>query len=719
MGKKRIVRDIQNRIFFPISLEDGGSVKKKKSAESAGLNLNKKNSGSGKKEIDTIKSKKGEKKYLYLCRSEENKKNPWMEVSKFAVPGIIILLVINLVNVYYRGVTIKDTVVSAAYSGYEDLLTGGELAAGTNFLDAEKTFTEANKNFDYAIRTLSFLQGNEEAFYGTADTIQTAKNLLEAARSISKAGKDFSRGIENMRHLPELFVEENQTPNADTQKQSLTDKLKEDLVFIENAAAALSDAKNYLNKVRINVLPEDLKEKFNTVKEALDAVIQLTDKARKQMPALLTMLGDRYPHRYLILLQNDSEVRPTGGFIGSYIIADLNDGYLTKLDFHDVYESDGQLQEYIEPPEDIARVSDTWRMRDSNYSPDFSISGEKAAWFLQKEKGPSVDSVIAINQSFVKDLLQITGPIQVEGLSKSIDEENFQYILSYIIESKVSASSPKNILGRFVESFQNRFAQIEDYERIFRAIIDGFSSKKILVYSRYENVEALLDEFGITGKITKTAESDDYLNVIVVSIGGNKSDYFIRQTIGHYSQIQTDGTVINEIVLTRQHTWAEKDEAAVRRMINSFGYYDISPVIMDILGKGINKSFIKVYVPAGSELLESSNVKMEDITVKYDEETEKTYFLFELEVLPFDKEVVTLKYRLPKKLRLSPVDTYKLFIQRQAGGLPSLFEKKITLQGGLEIPVQHPSTFIKDEFGDPVYANKLDKDLFLSALVVK
>lgn len=719
MGKKRIVRDIQNRIFFPISLEDGSSPKKKKTTRSAALNLNKKNAGSGKKEFDSIKNPKGEKKYLYLCKNEENKKNRLWEVSKFAIPGIIILLIINMVNVYYRGITVKDTVVSAAYSGYENLMTGGELAVGTNFLDAEKTFTEANENFEYAIQTLSFLQGNEEAFYGTADAVQTAKNLLEAARSISKAGKDFSQGIEDMRHLPELFVQENRSPNTDTERQSLTDKLKEDLVYIESAAEALTDAKNYLEKVRINVLPEDLREKFSTVKDALDEIIKLTDKARNQIPALLTMLGDRYPHRYLILLQNDSEVRPTGGFIGSYIIADLNDGYLTKLDFHDVYESDGQLQEYIEPPEDIARVSDNWRMRDSNYSPDFSISAEKAAWFLQKEKGPSVDSVIAINQSFIKNLMEITGPIQVEGLSRSIDSENFQYILSYVIESKLSGSSPKDILGSFVSSFQERFAQIEDYEKIFKAIIDGFSSGQILIYSRYENVEALLDEFGITGRITKTSEGDDYLNVINVSIGGNKSDFFIRQTIGHYGQIALDGTITDELILTRQHTWTDKDEAAVRRIINGFGYYDISPIVLDILGRGINKSFVKVYVPAGSELLESSNVKMEDITVKYDEEINKTYFLFELEVLPFDKEVVTLKYRLPKKLRISPANTYRLFVQRQAGGLPSLFEKKIVLQGGLEIPLLHPSTFIKDEFGDPVYANQLDKDLFLSALVVK
>ena len=724
MGKKRIVRDVQNRIFFPISLEDGNNKKGKRKEVMSTLDLNdyngkRKSRSLRKREIDSIKKTGEEKKFLYLCGSEENKKNPRMEVIKFAIPGIIILLVINMVNVYYRGINIKDTVVSAAYGGYEELIAGGELAMGTNFLDAEKTFSEANRNFEYAIRTLSFLQGNEEAFYGTVDALQTANSLLEAARSVSKAGKDFSLGIENMRHLPEFFVKENQTAAAKTGKHSLTDKLKEDLAHMENASTYLGEAKTHLLKVKVNVLPKEMREKFIAAKDALDTVILLAEKAERQIPAILTMLGDRYMHRYLILLQNDSEVRPTGGFIGSYIIADLNDGYLTKLDFRDVYESDGQLHEYIEPPEDIARVSDTWRMRDSNYSPDFSISAEKAAWFLQKEKGPSVDTVIAINQSFIKELLQITGPVRVEGLNKNIDAENFQFILSYIIESKLSASSPKDILGEFVSSFQEKIGAINDYEKLFKAIIDGFGSKKILVYSRYENVQSLLGEFGITGKTIDTAEGEDYLNVIIVSIGGNKSDYFVRQTIGHYSLIQHDGTVINELILTRQHTWTDKDESAVRRIINGFGYKEITPVVMDILGRGINKSFIKVYVPAGSELLESSNIKKENITVKYDEEINKTYFLFELEVLPFDKEVVAIKYRLPKKLKLYPVDAYKLFVQRQAGGLPSLFEKKITLQGGLEIVSQHPANFIRDEFGDGVYANKLDKDLFISALVVK
>lgn len=104
---------------------------------------------------------------------------------------------------------------------------------------------------------------------------------------------------------------------------------------------------------------------------------------------MLELLGDRYPERYLVLLQNDSEARPTGGFIGSFMIVDINDGYITKMDFHDVYEFDGQLSEDIPAPEDIAKISKNWRLRDSNYSPISPYPPRKPPGSCRKRRVPA------------------------------------------------------------------------------------------------------------------------------------------------------------------------------------------------------------------------------------------------------------------------------------------------------------------------------------------
>src|SRR3990167_4553646 len=73
--------------------------------------------------------------------------------------------------------------------------------------------------------------------------------------------------------------------------------------------------------------------------------------------------------RYLILLQNQMELRPTGGFLGSYAVAKIKNGKLVDVSVQDIYEPDGRVTEHIEPPEPIQEAFQlgTLRLRDANW----------------------------------------------------------------------------------------------------------------------------------------------------------------------------------------------------------------------------------------------------------------------------------------------------------------------------------------------------------------
>lgn len=725
---RRIVRDLDKKGPKTISLKkektalsyDPAAFKIVISNQKNVVRLDKK-----KKKIQDIASnQKPDRIYFFHIDSEDEKKDRrFSDLIRLSTAGVLILLVINLINVYHKGINLTNDVIASAYTGYQGLIQAKTEAENANFGAAEQTFGAATKNFDTALENISFLRTNQDYFLTKERTVESVEGLLDAAKSVSLAGGDFSRGIENLRQLPALFIQENINAASNTNqtgKKSLTELLKEDLQFLDRAAVELEMAQESLSQVSPNVLPPTFRERLNSTKETLANILKSLNEARSKIPAFLDLLGDRYPHRYLILLQNDTEARPTGGFIGSYLIVDLNDGYITKMDFHDVYELDGQLFEKITPPEDIAMVSDTWKMRDSNYSPDFAISAEKAAWFLQKQKGPSVDTVIAINQSFISDLLNLTGPLSISSLKAPLTADNFQIVLSYIIESKLTGlENPKEVLEELIPAFKKKLFSEVSLDRVLFAFIEGYEQKKILLYSRNEKIQKLFDEFGMTGRVIRTKPGEDYLNVTVTSIGGNKSDRYMNQDIAHNTLISSDGKIMDEVSITRRHTWDEKDMEEWKNILKQFGYSDFTDTVLNILGRTNNKAFIKVYVPKGSQLKDVMGMEKSQIMLRTDDEINKDYFMFIMDIMPTTTEKITLTYELPDHLNISPADTYKFFAQSQPAFRHSYLEKRVYFKPGLKSQKEHPSSLKKEEDGSLYYAGGFDSNLYLSTLVAK
>lgn len=646
------------------------------------------------------------------------------ETIRMAAAGVLMLFMINLVNVYQRGIVVKDSVVAAAAEGYEHLLAGIKKAQDDDFKNAEGAFSDAGKQFEAALRSINFLRDSQRSFFTREKTVDTVNGLLEAAKNLAQAGKDFSRGVENLKQLPEFFWAQNGRqifPRSNNDgKKSLTERLKDDLVFIDKATLEVETADKNLAKASPDVLPLNLKDRLLPIRNKVKDLLEILYTTQEKIPAVLNLLGDRYPHRYMILLQNDTEARPTGGFIGSYMLVDLNDGYITNMAFHDVYATDGLLKAEIPIPEDIAKISKYWRLRDSNYSPDFAISGEKAAWFLQKEQGPSVDSVIAINQSLLADLLAITGPLQLASLPAKLNQNNYRLVLSYLIESKIAGvENPKKVLDEFITAFRDKLFTSAKWQETLLALIQGYKQKKLLMYSRYEEVQKMFDQFGMSGRVIRTRGGEDYLNVVVTSIGGNKSDAYITQRLDHNTLIDNDGLLTDEISIVRRHDWTREEAEKWRTILREFGFEEISDALQDILGRGENRSNIKIYVPSGSILIAADGIEKEKVLRRHDAEIDKTYFMLELSVKPAEEKMVTLTYQLPEKLQMYPAATYKFFAQNQPGFRPSHLEKKLFIKPGLQSYRYYQAAFVKTEKNYLQYGGSFDQELYLSALVGK
>jgi hypothetical protein len=411
-------------------------------------------------------------------------------------------------------------------------------------------------------------------------------------------------------------------------------------------------------------------------------------------------------------------MRPTGGFIGSYALIDVKHGYLEKMETHDVYDLYGLGNTQIDPPEDFKLFTGNWRFRDSNYSPDFSLSAKKAMWFLEAESGVSVDTVIAINQGLLRDMLAITGPIQVGDFGK-LDSYNYDTVLSYVIESKMwGAEDPKHILKVFVPAFAKEIMNEKYLSRVSSKLLRALEQKHIMFYSKHDEVEELFDKLGISGKQYTLKEKEDYLSVINISSGGTKSDKFIEEKISHNTKIDEKGEIQNTVSITRTHLYDEKTLQKWKDILSVYGINNPEEYVLDILGRGRNRTTIRIYVPKGATLLSSSDP---DMKTTYDPELQKTYFTSTVEIFAGQSKELKFTYKLPFTLDFSNENmaVYRLIAEKMPGHPGQLFTKTLQKSDQITPVLFYPESFKEDNLGNLIYAKDLLYDRYFSALLKK
>jgi len=632
-------------------------------------------------------------------------------IYSFVAMALFVLFVFNLMQIGNKVFTIAGEVEANAFNGYENFVEGGKDAVDSNFGGAVQYFDSASYAFEQAKEQVWFL--GTQTQIGAKETLaDTAYSLLEAGENLSNAASYFTQGTSGLQEIPIKFLQNNALKDSVVNsKVSLTEKLKASLNLFELAYNEVNEANAKLANTPELILPTALKDRLNQL-------IGVLDELQKRVPAVLSMLGDRYPHRYLVLFQNNTESRPTGGFIGSFLIVDVNDGYITKADFHDVYDYDGQLNEHIPAPEEIAELTTNWRMRDSNFSPDFSVSAKQAAWFLEKEGGPGVDTVIAINQSLLGDLLSITGPIPVEGLEAQLDATNYNTVLTYIVESKLEGeTSPKKILDKVIPQLQQKLSDDAQFKNILAIITKEIQKKNIVGWSKDGNIQHFFSEIGMSAQVADLPNDEDYFSLSSINIGGNKSDLYLNTKITHETLIEKQGTINNIVTIEREHTWDPSVILKWRDQLSPFGYTDIPEWIQNILGRGNNKSVLKIYVPEGAELIDALGVEIADVKVGYEESVDKGYFYFTDEVAPQNMSRITLTYKLPYKLDLNTAGEYRLTVQKQPGLINDVkFVKRIIADPRVVNYRTYPEEIMYDK-GDVIkYETSLVSDQHFASL---
>jgi len=380
------------------------------------------------------------------------------------------------------------------------------------------------------------------------------------------------------------------------------------------------------------------------------------------LPELIGKNGRRV---YLVILQNNLQLRPTGGFIGSYGILTFDDGKLIDFDFQDVSSADSLFKGQVEPPPVIKNFlgEKNWYLKDANWDPDFTSSGRKIAWFFEKETGRQVDGVIAVNLYSAKRILEILGGVEIEAFSGAINAANIFEKAAYYSSSGFPGAQGKiDFFGEIAKAIMEKM-RADDFNNLkfLETLRTLLIKKEIFFYSNSEPILKLVNALNWDGSIPKESFCqnisggcfEDFVFPVEANLGPNRANFFVRRMINHSVSLSEEGNLSETLKINWQNL-----------------------SLSDAWPAGRYKNYLRILLPSGTNLesvmlndpadpnfwIQIPQDKIEVATI-----SGKLSFGFLLEIPAGSSRIVEVKYLSPFRIGPPGKTSYFLFVQKQSG----------------------------------------------------
>ncbi|HPT08081.1 MAG TPA: DUF4012 domain-containing protein [bacterium] len=553
--------------------------------------------------------------------------------------------------------------------------------AGQNFLMVDKKLGEID---EFLLFLSSFSKDKE------IKLASESKNIAKIGIYLASAGDNFSLAINS---LIAVFSEN------ETEKN-----FSDFYYYTKKTEADFKKANKYLKKIDEDVIPEEYRDQFKDIKEQADVLEKSLNGFLEVAPVLKDFLGIDHDRRYLVVFQNNTELRATGGFIGSYALIDLKKGQIKNIEIPagGSYDTEGGMKISVESPKPLHLVKSKWYFWDANWWPDWKLSAQNLMWFYEKSGGPSVDGVISLTPDVLADILEIIGPIDLtEKYGVVIDSNNFVDILQEIVEvigqpevyqnknlqtdilNRVASSSkelsstteevvsdglkrnePKKIIGDLMTIILEKTSSNLNKDfliKLSQVIEKNLNQKNILLYFTDPNIQLEVENRLWAGRMKET--SFDYLAVINSNVAGGKTDKFIKNDMTLNVEIEDDGSIVNTLTIKREHLGNKENLfSGIRNNDWMRIYTPLGSTLISATGfSSMDESSFKPtedFYEQNSFLANSENKAEIDLlsNTKIYQESSKTVFANWSILDPGQSEIIEIKYKLPYNFKTLFID---------------------------------------------------------------
>ncbi len=545
---------------------------------------------------------------------------------------------------------------------------------------------------------LAALQSELRPFYGLmrrlhwlpkiGGDVAAAPELLAMGVSFAELGDTLAGVFEPV--LPLLADRENLSGGSEELLAAAVAAMADSSADFERARQSFDAAMTQ----RAAIDADSLSPKTANLVNRLDSVLPLAQLALDFVPVAADLLGAEQSRTYLVVAQNDDELRATGGFLSSVGTLTLDGGKVITLTFEDSYAIDDYSQSYPEPPPPLTRymAAPIWVFRDANWSPDYPASVQAMLDLYHISRDTELDGVIVIDQVALQRIVAALEPLTVPGWDEAVTGKN----VIRLIRESWSPDDPefsgwnaewwqnrKNFVSNLVAAMRGRVEESPksvDWRKLIEASLQILDERHAQIWFANGAAQQVIEAQGWDGAI-RPAEGD-YLMVVDANLGFNKVNAVAETSLQY--RVDLSSLQMPTAVLTVTHR------------NNSRGTSPCNP--NPRYGKDYNEiinrcywNYLRVYTPLGSELLQAAPhaIPGEFVlggrdeparVVEWPAEAGKSVWGTFLLVPNGQKVETSFQYTLPVTITRETDEgwRYHLLLQKQAGTVNN--QARVTLQ---------------------------------------
>lgn len=483
---------------------------------------------------------------------------------------------------------------------------------------------------------------------------------------------------------------------AEDRIKLLIETLDKVMPVFDQIIADFETAERELAQINPNRYPENIKgqavrSRLTEVQSMAKSTITTLEEFRpvlEQLPDIAGGKGKR--KKYLVLFQNDNELRPTGGFLTAYAVIYIENGKVTPEKSDDIYELDKKFTKKIPIPEKLGKYLTTekyFHMRDMNTSPDFKTSMDLfySHYSTIKSEPDKIDGIIAVDTHVLTQLVSILGPVEIPGYGtfsaendKKCDCPQIVYALSEIITrpTPYMRVDRKGILGPMMQAILSKTysAGKQAWPKLFETAWVSLQGRHLQMYFMDEKAQQAAEAVNGAGRMLPPTNGEDFLGIVNANLGGAKSNLFVTYDVKQTISAPENGKISKTVEITYKNS-RKGDNCNLEA-----GLLCLNARLHD---------WTRLYLPKGAELVDAQGFNKAPGTYEEAGFTVVDGF-FNLE--PMSSAKLVIKYTVP----YTDTQTYRVKLWKQGGVSP--FTTLFDVAGGEEEVLVNTDTLFTAPF---------------------
>jgi hypothetical protein len=469
--------------------------------------------------------------------------------------------------------------------------------------------------------------------------VAASQQLLDLGVELTTIAHEVSQIANEVRLT---FEATGMTTSTDARGPTWLDVVREQRPHIDRLAARFDAALVARQQIDPDHLPQRGQQLLPQIDELLARAADIREEYVTLLPLMDVAFGANADAYYMILLQNREEIRPAGGFPGTFASVVLSNGRLLSYQSDNMRTLDlayiAQRETPIRSPGPIHDVlqQKEFLPHDALWSPDFGEAARTFVSMYDTAGWPGLTGVIGVNDSVVQQVLAITGPYQVEinGQPQTVSAENYlQLIESYRDPNWWDPAAHKRVVAILGAALIDhvKATDFATKKQIYFALRDAADRRELQIYLIDPTLQAEVSKRGWDGALLPDPATPTLAMTVGGLTGGKKA-----LTIGAQSLLE-----ITPVAGGTRVRWTIT--------LNHRGDPAGDPVY-----QGYEYAWLSAYLPEGATLLRTSRTP-----APAELADDPRAVSFGIALMPGTNETTTIEFRLPT--------TERLLLRRQAG----------------------------------------------------